>query len=298
MENFELSQIFSTGKKESSFDECKSLIRDYCTDVDQDFLEHVYADIYDMFHGQYPGFGVSITKYHDFYHTCASTLAAIRLFHGLIIDGRQISSTTIEQGVVSALFHDVGWLSCEDGRMGSRAPSFDNHEERSISFTRHYLQQKGFSAAYCNDCTNIIRCTNLEVYPDTLDFRNESTKLGGCVVGSADLLAQMADRCYLERLPFLFREQGFSTLLQYDTPAELLQRTAEFYSKTVMERLEKTFCNVYSSMRSHFRTRWGLDRDLYSDNIIKNLQYLKRVIVECEEEFQCVEKRLRRNISS
>lgn len=298
MKNIDLTQIFSTGKNECSFDECKSLTQDFCTDIDQDLLEHVYVDIHDMFHGQYPGFGVFNAKYHDFHHTCATTLATTRLFHGLIIDGWDIFPTTIEQGVLSALFHDIGWLPCDDEHMGAHAPSFDNHEERSISFMHHYLQQKGFSTEYRSDCANIIRCTNLEVKPDMLDFRDESTKLGGYAVGSADLLAQMADRCYLERLPFLFREQGYSTQLHYDTPGEMLQRTAEFYSRTVTERLEGTFQSVYKSMRSHFRDRWQLDRDLYSENILKNIQYLKKVTSECGDKFQCVEKYLRRNISS
>ena len=298
MNNYELVQVFTTGKNASWFDECKKLISDFCADIDRDLLAEVYADVFDIYHGQYPGFDISDAKYHDFSHACAATLATTRLFHGLVIDGWNISQTTVEQGIISTLFHDIGWLPSSDESLGGNTPSYENHEERSISFMKHYLVQKGFTTDYCKDCADIVKCTDLEVVPDMLDFRSEGKKIGGYVVGSADLLSQMADRCYLERLPFLFREQGYSALLQFDTPVELFEKTAEFHSKTVMARLEGTFHNVYKSMRSHFRVRWGLDTDLYTDNIQKNLKFLKKIVGECEGEFACIEKRLRRNIRS
>jgi len=298
MKNIELVQIFTTGKNACSFDECKLLVRDFCVDVDQNLLEHVYGDVHDIFDGQYPGFGLSNDKYHDFYHTCATVLATTRLFHGLALDGREITPVMIEQGILCALFHDIGWLPSDNNQLDSQVASIENHEERSIAFLSHYLKQQGFSTGYCSDCTDIINCTNLDFGTDKLKFRTDKQELTGYVVGSADILAQMADRCYLEKLPYLFRERGYSSQFHCNTPVELMQRTSEFYSKIVMERLEQTFQNIYLSMRSHFRKRWQLDRDLYSENIVKNIQYLKKITSECEDEFQCIEKRLRRNISS
>lgn len=298
MENIEITQIFTTGKNTSWFDECKILLAEIQADFDEELLQLVYKDVHDIFHGNYHGFATSKAKYHDFCHTCSTTLAVARLFHGLSLDGWDISSTTVEQGIFSALFHDIGWLPSDDEELGLKRLSTENHEERSISFLSNYLKEKGFSTSYRNTCAEIIRCTNLNVDPDTLDFNNESEGLGGYVVGSADIMSQMSDRCYLERLPFLFREQGYAKLFVYKTPSELLQKTAEFYSITVTKRLEVSFHNVYRSMRSHFRERWQLDRDLYSENIIKNIEYLKKVTQDCDDEFQCIEKHLRRNISA
>ena len=297
MENRELAEIFRTGKNEHWFEECRRIFAEIYPEMNLDFLEQVHDDVRDIFLGQYPGFQVSLSKYHNFYHTCSTGLAVARLFHGLILEGETISRTTLEQGVVSALFHDIGWLPRKNSPEQSDEELHGKHEERSIRFMTQYLQQKGCSSDYCDACGVMIQCTNLTVQPETLAFKDDANRLGGYVVGSADILALMADRCYLEKLPFLYREQQYSKQFKFETPFELLQRTAEFYSITVMERLEITFNNVYKAMRSHFRKRWQLNEDLYSENILKNLDYLKKVISECENEFWCVEKKLRRDIT-
>ncbi len=297
MENRELVEIFRTGKNEHWFEECEMIFAEINPEMRLDFLKQVHDDVRDIFLGSYPGFQVSLSKYHNFDHTCSTSLAVVRLFHGLILEGETIFGTTLEQGVVSALFHDIGWLPRKNNKAQFPVGSQGKHEERSIRFMTQYLKQKGCSSDYCDACGVMIQCTNLAVQPEMLKFKDEANRLGGYVVGSADILAQMADRCYLEKLPFLYREQQYSKQFQFQTPFELLQRTAEFYSITVMERLEKTFNNVYLAMRSHFRKRWQLNKDLYSENILKNIDYLKKVINECENEFWCVEKKLRRNIS-
>lgn len=293
MNNIELVQIFTTGKNESWFDECRIIVKDICDTIDLARLESIYSDIYDIFHGRYSGICESTAKYHDFHHTCAASLGATRLFHGLFIDGYSIPCETVEQGIISALFHDIGWLPTAKEEIPA---TIDDHEERSISFMTEYLIGKGFAVEYCDICANMIRCTNLAVDPGILRFSQESKRLGGYVVGTADLLSQMADRCYLERLPFLFEEHGYSSQFQYNTPIELFQKTADFHSRTVMERLEVTFENVHKSMRSHFRERWGLDKDLYDENIMKNLNYLEMIVEECKGDFSCLKKRLRRTI--
>ncbi len=297
MENRELTEIFRTGKNKNWFEECSILLGEMCSDINLDFLRQILRDVEDIFRGDYPGFDISLSRYHNLDHTCSTGLAVARLFHGLASDGEAISKTTLEQGIISALFHDIGWLTKDEEPAHLDGKITTEHEELSIKFMVQYLRQAGYSSAYCDDCASMIMCTNLSMDPEVLHFRDKMKRLGGYVVGSADILSQMADRCYLEKLPFLYREQQYNSRFEFDTPFELFQRTAEFYSMTVMERLEITFHNVYKAMHSHFRQRWQLDKDLYSENILKNIHYLKKVIQECEEEFQCVEKKLRRSVS-
>lgn len=101
----------------------------------------------------------------------------------------------------------------------------------------------------------------------TFAFLTEKIRLAGQVVGSADLLAQMADRYYQECLPLLFHEQKEGDAHQHDSPLELMQRTAQFYHTTINERLRVVFADISQAMRVHFQERWNIKRDLYSDYI-------------------------------
>ena len=47
-------------------------------------------------------------------------------------------------------------------------------------------------------------------------------------------------------------------------------------------------------MRTYFKDRWNMDRDLYEEAISKNIDYLKSLIVLCEESFTCYLENLRR----
>ena len=55
-------------------------------------------------------------------------------------------------------------------------------------------------------CSQMIQCTKLSLSPKDLVFDTEEVKLMGHILGTADIIAQMADRVYLERLPLLFDE--------------------------------------------------------------------------------------------
>ena len=41
---------------------------------------------------------------------------------------------------------------------------------------------------------------------EEIPFRSDETRAMGRILGSADLIAQMADRTYLEKFPLLFEE--------------------------------------------------------------------------------------------
>ena len=65
--------------------------------------------------------------------------------------------------------------------------------------------RKGFGEDISRDCATIINYTDLESDPATFDYHPHEIQLAGQVIGSADILAQMADRYYLECLPLLFQ---------------------------------------------------------------------------------------------
>jgi hypothetical protein len=97
------------------------------------------------------------------------------------------------------------------------------------------------------------------------------------MLGTADLLGQMADRSYLERLPFLYREFQEGRVPGFESELDLLKKTPAFWEFT-QSRLAVDLRNMDRYMRDHFRVWWGLDQDLNRDTIEENIAYLKFVL--------------------
>jgi hypothetical protein len=109
-------------------------------------------------------------------------------------------------------------------------------------------------------------------------------QMASFAVGSADILAQMADRYYLERLPSLFQEhQEGGIAANYNSAIELMQQTSVFYHDVVVDRLSRVFGNLTKYMQIHFRERWGVDKNLYLDNIKKNVKYIQLILKSCDD---------------
>lgn len=75
---------------------------------------------------------------------------------------------------------------------------------------------------------------------------------------------------------------------------ELIVHTANFYHNVILERLVVTLSNTSEAMQSHFRERYGLDRNLYKENIDKNIAYVKKIITRCDD-IECLDQYLKRS---
>ncbi|MFC1818018.1 hypothetical protein ACFL0B_02850 [Thermodesulfobacteriota bacterium] len=263
-------------------------------DYDTLFLKKVYSDIVCLFKGEYPGYRASHTKYHNLEHTCSVILATARLIHGLHVQGQIFSPRVIELGLVAALFHDTGLIQTKKERGGTGAQYTIGHEKRSIVFMGKYLTASGFSAEDITDCGHIIMCTTLTLPLTEIPFRSDEIRLMGKVLGSADLIAQMADRNYLEKLPLLFMEFKEARMSGFETPGELFKNTGKFYHSVVRARLAEEMDNVSSAALFHFKKRWDIDRDLYAESITNNMKYMKKIRKDCAENFDCLLKKIRR----
>jgi hypothetical protein len=257
-------------------------------------IENVYNDIIRLFNGYYPGYRASNTKYHNLEHTCAVTLATARLIHGLHVQNKTFSSRVIQLGLIGALFHDSGLIQKEEENDGTGAQYTIGHEERSITLMKEYLSAKDFTKENLLDCSHIIMCTKLSLSLDEIPFRSEETKKMGKVLGSADLIAQMADRNYLEKLPLLFLEFKEAGMAGFETPLELFKNTEEFYHSVARKRLAEEMGNVSSASLYHFKKRWGIERDLYAESIKDNIKHMREVTGNCAESYTCMLKKIRR----
>ena len=265
-------------------------------DFDATPLNRVYSDIICLFNGEYPGYRASNTKYHNLEHTCAVTLATARIIHGLQVKGQMLSPRIRNIGLIGALFHDTGLIQTDGEQEGTGAQYTIGHEERSIGLMRKYSTANGFSAEAIEDCGHIIMCTILTLPLEEIPFRTEEVRTMGRILGSADLIAQMADRCYLEKLPLLFLEFKEARMPGFETPLELFKHTEEFYHSVARTRLHEELGDVAAAARFHFRERWQIDRDLYNEAITNNINYLKKIYEDCAESFECMLTKIRRKI--
>ncbi len=261
--------------------------------IDLSAFKESYQHVTDFFRGENPNFTKNFLPYHNLRHTRIVTLATARLFHGLHHGGTQIRAVAVEKGLLCALFHDTGMLEL---RM-EQHPFIDNkksvsHEKRSAQLMRTYIGVIGLPIYYSLECEDVINHTNLALDPKSIECSNES-KLIGQVVGSADVIAQMADRYYLECLSSLFYEMQKEDNTQFSTLHEMMANTTAFY-ELIKDRLQNQLGGVYHSLTHHFEKTLQIDRNVYMDQIDANIDYLNKIIAHCDYKDGQISKFLRR----
>lgn len=244
-------------------------------------FERCFADTVKLFMGGYDGYQACRTEYHDLRHTLEVLLATARMLHATILSGRKISPHGAELALIASLMHDIGYIQ-KLGESGTGGQHTLVHVERSAAFFEEYGQKLGLAPADIDACCCMIMATSLALDPDSISYRDPETELLAKLVGSADLLGQLADRLYLEKLLFLYREFLEAGVLDYPHEFDLLNQTRTFYG-TVRQRLDESLGNLDQPLHLHFQERWQLDRNLYNDAIALNLQYLD-IIIECHRD--------------
>jgi len=249
---------------------------------------HVFGDFERMFSGRMPGyFGVD-TVYHDQQHTLDITLATARLIVGhemQVPDAQKFGPERAMLGIVVALFHDVGYLrTTRDSEVPNGAEFTTVHVSRGAAFLTDYLPkinlgQWGKVAAEIIHYTGYERPFKTIVAPDPRDH-----KLGH-LVGTADLMAQMADRCYLEkcrdRLYAEFVLAGVAlpigenghVKVRYASGLDLLRQTPKFVFDMRAKRLDGEFNRAYRYLEVLYK-----GRNPYMESIDRNLEYLQRIL--------------------
>jgi hypothetical protein len=173
--------------------------------------------------------------------------------------------------------HDTGYIQEAYDLMGTGAKYTQVHIDRSIEFMRQYLIDRNYTSEDFESCKNALLCTGLNVKMDEIPFRSEQDRLMGKILGTADLLGQMADRNYLEKLFFLYHEFKEGNVPGYESEFDLFNKTISFYEVT-KKRFDQEFDRINLCMRFHFRSRWNMDRDLYMEAIDRHMNYVKTIL--------------------
>ena len=279
-DNNRLEDLTDTNSPAETLAEIKNILLLVDPSLGPSPIEKIFEDITRLFNGEFPGYKASNTKYHNLEHTCSTALAAARLIHGLHVQGQVFSPRLVKLGLIGALFHDTGLIQTQEEMEGTGAQHTVGHEDRSIALMGKHLAEKGYSQEDIRDCGHMIKCTELFFPMADIPFYSEDVRTMSKVVGTADLIAQMADRNYQEKLPLLFLEFQEAGMEGFETPLELFKKTEEFYCKVARKRMKNELGGISSAALYHFRERWEIDKNLYEESIKYNIRRMKETVVE------------------
>ncbi len=251
-------------------------------------LRRAFEDFDDLFNGRMPGYLGCDTVYHDIQHTLDGVLALARLIAGherTEPAARQIGPGRATVGLITALLHDSGYIrhASDEGHLNGAEFTL-SHVSRSAQFIDRYMSQAGLGGA-ARVARQIVHYTGYEVRYEQIYIRNEKDRCMGYLVGTADLMSQMADRCYLEKCrDRLFPEFVLGGVAMYLSPAgelvtryrsglDLLRHTLDFFENVCTPRFEEDFGGVHRYMNAFFE-----GRNPYMTALDKNIFYLKRVL--------------------
>jgi hypothetical protein len=285
METMQLSRFVNMSNPHHVLNEARTIVSMQFSEFDFDTLNRVFTDIVRLFRGDYPGYRECTTEYHDLKHTTDTFLAMARLIHGAIVAGKHLTEDQVLLGFVCALMHDTGFIQTLDDNDGTGAKYIDMDTKRSIVFMENYITENRFSREGFGDFPSILTCTDLGTDVRKIPFASSEIELLGKLLGTADLLGQMADRTYLEKLLFLFYEFKEGGVMGYDSELHLLTKTREFYDMA-RKRLARDLSGVNEYVRHHFRVRWNLDRDLYMEALEKNMAYLNFILKHHKKDYR------------
>jgi hypothetical protein len=254
-----------------------------------DKLWLAFYDFERLFTGRYPGYNGCDTTYHDMQHTLDMTLALARLLVGYersVEPTDRLGASRAQMAVITSLFHDSGYIRHEvrDKDFSNGAEFTLYHVSRSADFLRRYLPGLGMSKDV-GVSSMIVHFTGYELDLDKIELDDPRDIICGHLIGTADLIAQMADRCYLEKCrDHLYKEfvlggvaienaKPGEYMVRYKSGKDLLQKTPTFYQQVTRDRLNSKFNRVYR----YAEVLYG-GQNPYIDAIRSNITHLVRVL--------------------
>ncbi|MGB0955478.1 MAG: hypothetical protein ACPGZP_05690 [Panacagrimonas sp.] len=218
-----------------------------------------------LYAGTLPGYHGCDTWYHDVQHSLDCALAMTRLLDGHERSVKQtdrLGPDRVTLGIIIAIFHDAGYVRSDHDQASNGAAYTLTHVRRSGEFIADFLPEVGMGQ-YADLARHVVHFTGYEIALDKIDVQHPKDRLLGFMLGTADILAQTSDRCYLEKCrDFLFREFTYCGMAgtsepgekprQYPTSDDLLSGTPDFNRHLWKDRLDGYFQGVHRYMNAHF----------------------------------------------
>lgn len=251
-------------------------------------MDRAFADVAKLYVGQYPGYQACDTSYHNLQHVMEVTLAMARLMDGYerSRNGTPALGVRLFQlGVIVGLFHDIGYLRHTTDTTAKNGAEYTlNHVSRGADFLRDYVPQIGLGDC-AEEAAELIHFTGYEKRVAEILVQDPVLRMLGSLLGSADIIAQMSDRCYLEKCRdrlypefvaggVAIKKTAKGEQVIYQSGEDLVNQTPAFFESAV-NRLEHDLGGAYNYAATHFG---GFN--LYMHAATKNVQFAKEIGVK------------------
>jgi hypothetical protein len=289
--NFRRSEFDVTNRINTTDPVCVKLevdriFRSLYTRPNSPTLDRAFDDMVRLYRGEFPGYAKCDTGYHDLQHVLDVTLAMARLLDGYERargeEARHIPERLFELGAICALYHDIGYIRrVGDTKHRNGAEYTRVHVSRGARFLRDYLPIIGMPE-YAEVAGQIVHFTGYERPVASIRVPDPIFKLLGSLLGSADIIAQMSDRCYLEkcrdRLYPEFVAGGIARtrtgrgeeVVLFESADDLLRKTPRFF-QTAAQRLDVDLGGAYRFAQTHFG-----GQNLYMEAVKQNIRFVER----------------------
>lgn len=268
--------------------EVRRLLRRADPGVDEALLSHAFDVFTRLYSGTLPGYHRCETLYHDMQHALDVALAAARLMAGherAVEEGARFGAERLTLGFIVALFHDSGYIRRRrDQRRWHGAQYTRVHVTRGGRFLTHFLKEAG-RPEWVRRAAKLIHFTGYEIPLEEIRLKDPLDRELGHLIGTADLIAQMADRGYLEKCrDYLYEEFELGGLTRarddkgrekvvYASAYDLLRKTPAFYATAVRKRLDNDFGRAYRHLEALFD-----GENPYLAAIDRNIGYLQQLL--------------------
>ena len=248
-------------------------------------LLRAFDDLVRLYNGEFPGYGKCDTLYHDLQHIMEVSLAMARLMDGYErgrADSPALGEKLFQLGVICALYHDCGYIRrTGDKKHRNGAEYTVIHVTRGAQFLRKYLPTIGMGE-YADVAGLVVHFTGYERPVATIRLPDPIYRLLGNLLGSADIIAQMSDRCYLEKCRdrlypefvaggITRKQTGNGEVVVFASADDLVRKTPAFYL-TASKRLDVELGGMYRYAKHHFG-----GNNLYLDAVKQNVRFAERI---------------------
>ncbi len=181
----------------------------------------------------------SNTLYHNVEHTIQVTLVGQAILQGKRTVDDSVTPEIWLNFIIALLCHDIGYVSgicssdCQENvpNLASNAKLMSVHIDRGKQFVAEvFSEQSEIELEFIQQCIERTRfpVMDTEEAQQTDDFPG--------LVRGADLVGQVSDPRYINKLPavfFEFEESGFNQITGYKQPGDLLKNYADFYRSSI-----------------------------------------------------------------
>ncbi len=248
-------------------------------------VESAIAHVTALYRGEHPDYLPCDTAYHDLQHVLDVALAMARLLDGYERsrgEAPALGPRLFQLGVTCALFHDAGYLRRRGDRRHRRGAEYTRvHVSRGARMLRDFLPGVGLGE-YAAVAGPILHFTGYERPVGSIRLPSPAFRLLGSLLGSADIIAQMSDRCYLEkcheRLYPEFVDGGIARRVTgageetvFASADDLIRKTPGFFT-TASRRLDHELGGAYQYAREHFG-----GANLYMEAVRRNIRFAEEL---------------------